>query len=172
MSFLLSFFVSFSTLIVTYNYSVRYVKSYEEQQEFLNSPIDPRQKVAYLLTVFDLIWKSNNNKKIELKLCRERLKTDSVVIYYPKNFYLIKAIDRKIEKLIASGLIEHWVKTLVSLRQTVLRGINDPKPLSMSHLTGTFLVYLIGCLLSSTVFVFEITVRCARRPRRQWWVKN
>jgi hypothetical protein len=80
------------------------------------------------------------------------------VIYTKKNFFLLDAMNEKIEQLKAAGLIEFWLfqeidKNIINVKEAV-----QPKVLSLQHLSGCFQILLFGLVFSAVVFMIELLV--------------
>lgn len=78
------------------------------------------------------------------------------MIYTKKDFYLIDALNEKIEILKASGLIEFW--QFQDVDQELLKGkeSHEPKVLTVEHLIGCFEIWLTSCLTSFVVLIIEM----------------
>ncbi|KAL7016997.1 hypothetical protein ACKWTF_010216 [Chironomus riparius] len=89
-----------------------------------------------------------------LQICRENFMAVPIVIYTRKNFYLLKAMNRKIETLNAAGLIEYWY-SLSFMQDLSSHEVNPPKMLTFDHLSGCFEIWTGGCLVSFLSFIAE-----------------
>jgi hypothetical protein len=78
-----------------------------------------------------------------------------IVIYTRNNFYLLKAMNEKIEIFKAAGLIEYWY-SLSFTQDFSKREANPPKILTLHHLFGSFQVWVGGCLVGIFVFICEL----------------
>jgi len=102
---------------------------------------------------------ANQKKRDEFShlICQQFVMTTNVVIFFRKEFYLIEAINDKINSFLASGIMEHWIEKSVDMhfatRKVIKRG---PKKLNIEHLSGIFKLLCIGCAVSSMFFVFEL----------------
>jgi len=90
-----------------------------------------------------------------LQICRENFMAIPIVIYTRNNFYLLKAMNEKIEIFKAAGLIEYWY-SLSFTQDFSKRAANPPKILTLHHLSGSFHVWAGGCLVSLFVFICEL----------------
>lgn len=80
----------------------------------------------------------------------------NVAIYVPKNFYLFEPIRDSISRLHSAGIVEKIVDEFVDMRYwNVKHEVEDLKPLSMTHLEGTFNLWLIMNFASFVIFIFE-----------------
>lgn len=78
------------------------------------------------------------------------------MIYSKKNFYLLDALDEKIDILKAAGLIEFWHFQDVDKRFLNVKEPKDPKVLTTKHLMGCFHILFFGCVASFMVLLFEL----------------
>jgi hypothetical protein len=96
-------------------------------------------------------------KSAEILLCKETFATIPIVIYTKKDFYLLDAMNEKVENLKNSGLIIYWhQKTL--RRKSHHRNQNEPKVISLKGSIGSFQLLLCEFILSFVVFVFELAL--------------
>ena len=78
-------------------------------------------------------------------------------MWFPKNSYLIEAIDDKLLWYQCSGLIRYWAS--FEEDHKFLNPKPDPKgptPLSLENFSATFQIWILACGLSSVVFFSEI----------------
>lgn len=136
---------------------LRIVYSRMPLREMLDVPINSSDRITYLISFMAVVYSNQRNqKKFMHKTCNGKLKKESIVLYYPKNFFLLDAIDEKIGTFTAAGLIEHWVKNHVNLRYwNPPKEQRERKRLSMTHLRGAFVVYLISCAVACICFFIE-----------------
>lgn len=91
------------------------------------------------------------------KVCKEYIWTDNMVMFFPKNFYLIEAINDRVSKFIDSGVMSHLVGKYVDLRYWHVKAFkNGPQKLKFEHLAGAFWLLLALLLMSVNVLVIEI----------------
>lgn len=78
-----------------------------------------------------------------------------VTIYTKQDFYLLSALDKVIQELKASGLIEFW--NLLDTDQSFLKSYEKKTPMSLQlkHFTGGFYIYFFGLFFSFLILVFE-----------------
>lgn len=112
-----------------------------------------------MTSLTDLIYRNEKtHKSFVLKVCKEQLLTVSVVMYFPKNFYLKEAIDKKISELATAGFLDYWIREFVDPRfLDVQHDINGPTNMQIQHLTGIFDVWMIGLAVSMIIFLIEIS---------------
>lgn len=118
--------------------------------------VDPHFKGAVVrslaMTIYD---NQKDSKERRLLVCKEIFITMPVVIYVKKNFYLLDALNEKIEMLVAAGLINFWHfkdldKNILKVKDTKL-----PQVLTLNMLMGCFYLLMIGCCSSFVFFIIE-----------------
>lgn len=93
------------------------------------------------------------------KVCKEYIWTDNMVMFFPKNFYLIEAINKRVSEFIDSGVMSHLVGKYVDLRYWHVKASkNVPKELKFEHLAGAFWLLLALLLVSVIVLAIEMFV--------------
>lgn len=97
----------------------------------------------------------NFNKTVSL-ICKEIFMMFPVVIYVPKDFYLTKAIDEKIEILQAAGLIEYWHSKIIDTRFVKIFASKQPRGIKLEYLSGCFYFWSISCFASILMFLGEV----------------
>lgn len=90
-------------------------------------------------------------------ICKDVIYSIFFVIYSKKDFYLMDAINEKIELLQAAGLIEFWDKQNINTNSPNEQS-NYPKVLTITHFIGSFQILLIGFLISLVAFVMELMI--------------
>lgn len=116
--------------------------------------MNSNKKESTLEIYSDILNQFNHKNLRELQVCREVFITIPSVIYTKKNFYLLQAINEKIEHLKTAGLIEYWYNQHFT-KEFSKQNSNSPKVLRLYHFYGCFQVWISGCLLSSLVFTYE-----------------
>lgn len=92
------------------------------------------------------------------------MKTENIVLYFPKNFFLIEAINNEIGFIKSSGLIDFWINKYADHRfLNYKEQKKGPQKLSLKHLSGTFVVFLTGCLASAVAFVMENLIKLVEK---------
>lgn len=107
----------------------------------------------------DVIHANMKHKNVFVhKVCKQNIFTVSIVIYFPKNFYLVGAIDKKIGSLLSSGIVDHLIGKYVDMKYWKLKSVKkEAKPLTLQQVEGAFLIWTTFCLISFIVLIFEIT---------------
>jgi hypothetical protein len=127
---------------------------------FVIKHLTPWSKMTYLATPSDVVNSNRVTKeKLFHQLCKQTMKTENVVLYFPKNFYLIDAINEKIGIFKASGLMDYWIDNFVEKRFLHFNMSNNgPKQLNLDHFYGVFCIFLTGCSTAIFVFIMEILI--------------
>lgn len=72
------------------------------------------------------------------------------------NFYLIEAVNKKIEILVAAGLVEFWQIQDVDTKYLRLKETTYPMPLNFTHLKGSFYFLFMGLFAGFVAFIYEL----------------
>jgi hypothetical protein len=102
----------------------------------------------------DFVMRKSNGTSFNI--LSEPLSTTPVVMYFTKNFYLKETFSHQIQNMLASGLIEYWIKN--EKPSEVLTNLNDgePKPMTLKDLSAPFMLCAGGLLVSAGIFMVEI----------------
>lgn len=96
-----------------------------------------------------------SNKNV-FTICKEQFIAYPVVLFTRKNFYLLEAIDKKIQIFQAAGLIEYWnSKAFIKIMKSN-RALSFPTILTLKHLSGCFILLICGFSLSFSAFISEL----------------
>lgn len=82
--------------------------------------------------------------------------TIPTVIYVPKDFYLIDAMNELIEDFKSAGLIQYWHFKSVIKKDMIVRDSKHPKVIKMHHLAGCFQLWIFGLFLGFVTFIVEV----------------
>lgn len=78
-------------------------------------------------------------------VCRKIFKMLPVVIYFKKHFFLIDAMNEKIETIKAAGLVEFWHFQSTDRKFFKLQIIARAESLTFDQLVESFQVLVFGC---------------------------
>lgn len=121
---------------------------------------DPSCKTAYGQSLFEILYHNQNKpKEMRSKFCKETVLNVPVVIYTRKNFFLVHALNSKIDLLKSAGLIELWRHENIDERFLDQNEFKQPSGLTVDNLKGFFFIFLCGCCLSVVIFINEIQHR-------------
>jgi hypothetical protein len=97
-----------------------------------------------------------NPKSSPIIVCKEIMLAIPVVIYSQKDFYLLDALNEKIEMFNAAGLIDFWQSEPFSQKYLDNeKKVKHPEVLRMTQLFGCFEILFSGCVLSFALFLLE-----------------
>jgi hypothetical protein len=144
------------------------VLPFEEAREIsirVQQDHDPSDKQAVFTSLSDTLFiNSLSQKSVQLSVCKEVFTSLPVVIYSPKNFFLLEKLSEHIEELKAAGLVELWDK------QSLKRNSHDHevnlRQLTLHDFKGCFAIILIGISTSFAVFSGEILMKIVERKRK------
>lgn len=95
-------------------------------------------------------------------VAKEVFVTFSVVVFTRKNFFLIRALNEKIETMKAAGLVEFWYYQHVDKRPLQAKDTKQPRALTTQNMIGCFHILIFGWILSLTAFVVERLINYLR----------
>lgn len=118
--------------------------------------IDSTFKAGYEQSLMRTFYQ--NRLKSPMHICKEVFMTIPEVFYTKKDFYLLDELNRKIEMMKASGLIEFWSSQNINKNIMNVKETAQPKVLGLSQLKGCFYILFIGLGISSLVFLCEFLI--------------
>lgn len=136
---------------------IRRKKLFNTTRNFmLYTRLNGNEKIAALDSLMNIEAEIYNGS--DIKYCKETLVTFSVVFYYRKHFYLRDEIDKKIDSLLSSGIIDHWIKS--SYKYYGYRNYKDnyPRKLTFNDLLGPFCALIMFHAFSFVVFAMEVII--------------
>lgn len=149
-------FVSFHFAVTYLDFFRLHFINYKLDPNFLERPIEISQKVAYMASSLDVdAVNQKHYRNFAHKKCRQPMRTDSLVIYFQKNFFLVDAINEKLGVFLSSGIVENFIKKLNNKKIFDNKSKSGPRKLSLSHLFGVFGIFSIGCAASNFAFLAE-----------------
>lgn len=117
---------------------------------------DPSSKSALGRSLTRILYANQiGPKESRNQICKEIVVTIPVVIYARKDFYLLDAINDRIEIFKAAGLINFWQHRMKKEEKS----LNVRKPLKLDHFIGCFLILFFGCCSSLFVFGIELSFK-------------
>lgn len=100
-----------------------------------------------------------NHKSFTYVICREHFLLNPITVYFRKSFYLTDDVNELISMLHANGLIDHWISDYADSKYLMFSqhsSKQEPERLSINHLKGIFIVWLVGISIASFTFLIEI----------------
>lgn len=143
----------------------------EKRQKFIVNLHDSSFKGVWLRSLTAFLYANQQsyfaNEKI-YTICKEQFISFPVVVFAKKNFYLIEAINKKISIFQAAGLIKYWHHQAIDKRFQKSRGLKVPTMITVSHVSGCFVLLFGGLLISCIVFISEVFVRIFKKRARNF----
>lgn len=132
------------------------------------------ERIAFLASITRVIDANVRHKDSFFHVvCKETFSTGNIVMFFPKNFYLIEAINKKISEFQASGIIQHLVERYMDKRYWNFRRVaKGPERISFQHMQGSFIMWLFLCLASFSVFTIEVIFHAVRLKHRRTLYKT
>lgn len=92
-------------------------------------------------------------------LMKKSLAVIPIVIYTRKNFFLLDALNEKIDIFKTAGLIEYWFFKNYNFVNVTAKRIEGPKKLTVDKLAGCFQILSFGCTISFVIFIIEVIIQ-------------
>jgi hypothetical protein len=141
------------------------MKPFDDQHQ-MRQVLNPSFKGAFLEPL-DIVIRCNDNSSSPYIVLPEPLSTTPVVIYFQRHSYLRSVFDEKLQHLLEAGLVEYWIHQRWKAKAMRTADANDePKVLSLTHLSAAFTIAIGGVCLSLVAFVAEIY--CLQLKRRKF----
>lgn len=108
--------------------------------------------------MIDVVYSNMKHKNSFAHLiCKEHLYIVNVVMFFPKNFYLIDAINKNLGELLSSGIVTHLIDKYIDMRYwNIKQARRSPQVLTFLHIRGTFMLWILLCALALIVFLIEL----------------
>lgn len=121
---------------------------------------DPSLKGALARSYYRLVYQNQKNfiSGATLTICKENIQIAHVVMITRKDFFLVDALNKKIELLKESGLIEFWRMQFIDMNSVTAKVRNHPQVITLDQMQGIVYILMIGYLVSVTAFWFEIAL--------------
>jgi len=131
---------------------------------------DPPFRAGVALTIEYVLYHNKlnrNNISATFNILPEHLFTIPIVFYFQKGFYLIEAMNERIHFLNAGGIIQHWIAQYFDMSYQKLVNLKGgPKVLDLYELSGAFEFWLLGIIVSTVRFAYEIVRFFYAKPQR------
>lgn len=98
----------------------------------------------------------NQHLPIPYKMCKEPIEIASFAILTKKNYALLWYLNKKIEDLKSSGLVDYWISKTFTDKKSIEE---SAKVISIDDLIGTFQVLVFGVILSCSAFAMELITK-------------
>lgn len=135
------------------------MKSTQEREEILKEiSTNPHFKGALFRSYTGTLYYNQIHfNETQYLMCKEIYMTFPVVLYFPKDFYLTSAINKKISLLQAAGLIDYWHSEIIDERYRKIVESNEPRGIKFAYVSGCFWIWFLSCLFSISLFIGEIS---------------
>lgn len=89
-------------------------------------------------------------------ICKQNFLTLASVVFTPKGYFLLEALNEKIISFKSAGLVDHWHSKAVDKNILKIKESKQPKVIKMQHLLGCFQTWMFGLLFSIFAFIVEL----------------
>ncbi|CRK87648.1 CLUMA_CG001444, isoform A [Clunio marinus] len=140
-------------------YNRRKVVQFNDYPELRLKTLDSSFKGGIIQPLLEVIYLNEQNyKNFTFNVLKEYLFDVQIVNYYPKDFYLAKALNDKIGTLKAAGLVTLWMDRYIDKSYIKInKQKTSARRLNIKQLFGGFQVLLIGVSLGFACFLLEIS---------------
>uniref|UniRef100_A0A182K146 Putative ionotropic receptor ligand binding domain-containing protein n=1 Tax=Anopheles christyi TaxID=43041 RepID=A0A182K146_9DIPT len=129
------------------------------QKALFEHTIRTRDRYAFTYTREEIIkFNSRNRTDINYRTSDETLLTFHFAMYFKRSSPIAAACDWYIRRIVATGFINRWYQQNLDLRfvRPTLANTGQAEVLQMHHLYGSYLLLLVGLLLSTGIFTLEL----------------
>lgn len=125
-----------------------------------NLPLIERQqrdhsKVSTFRSLERIMYLNRIHPDQQISTMKAPLASIPIVIYTRKNFFLLDALNKKIDTFKAAGLIDYWFLKEYDIANATTMLVEGPKQLTVHKLAGCFKILGLGCGISLVVFIVE-----------------
>jgi hypothetical protein len=143
------------------------IQFFEDENFLFHRALHEDERVGVIDGLIDILVMNEKNKlKFRHKMYRQRLITTSMVFYMRRNFFLSTAINNKIDVILSSGLMVHWVEESIKYDEITARRHEtkkkEPKVMNVDELMGPFIILIVGHSAALVVLLFEIVIHKIR----------
>lgn len=150
---------TFSSIVpVRSDERIRYLEQIQRDPSFKGAFIRSLTIITYLNQIRP--W------NLRYTVCKEHAMTIPVVIYVPKDSYLLTSMNDKIEDLKVAGLTDYWIFQNIDKNYLVISKQERPAVLNIVKLFGCFQVLLFGLGLSFIVLFVEFIISSFKKNFR------
>ncbi|XP_070496146.1 glutamate receptor ionotropic, NMDA 1-like [Chironomus tepperi] len=112
------------------------------------------KRTASFASKIEILSYSMQHNEFPYKICKEYFFNINIAMFYNKNFFLKRAIDEALQKILIHGFMEHWTKEFDRTDKWKIKDKN-PMVLTVDHLSGAFHVLLIGNMAGIVAVLIE-----------------
>ncbi|KAG5684044.1 hypothetical protein PVAND_013296 [Polypedilum vanderplanki] len=119
---------------------------------------DPNFRGGFSITSDELLYLNKLNvANFTYRVCKEHLYTVNNGLLFQNDSFLIEAFDRIIIQLQSNGLINYWITKYIDTSYfDIKKADRIPEQLTLSHLLGSFQMWLCGIILATGSFIIEV----------------
>lgn len=130
----------------------------KQRQEALSATHNPKFDGVVALAKGMAIYQNQNNRKsVQLIILKERVMSIPSAIFTSKNYFLIPALNDKIDKLKSGGLIDYWHSMEIDKRfENIKSELSGPSVLNLRHFIGCFQMLGVSYVASLLAFFIEL----------------
>lgn len=128
-----------------------------EAETYFKMTLNPNFKGAVTSSLDEVLYLNKiNHKSFIYRVLPEYLYSFNYVIYFQKNSPYLNAFNTKMSLYKSAGLIDYWTSKYLNTMYLNIQAPNvGPKKLNLVQLQGGFQAWLIGCGISSFIFLLE-----------------
>lgn len=128
---------------------------FEYTEKIIN---EPNFKGAVLRSLYRLAYYKQKYLSSEtvLTICKENIHIQHVVMITRKDFYLIDALNKKMDQLKQAGLVEYWRMWFIDMNFVKAKAPSDPQVMTFDQMQGIIYILLIGYAVSAVAFISEL----------------
>lgn len=89
-------------------------------------------------------------------ISKERILLLPIVIYLRKHSCLRSRMNRHVEKLVSSGILEYWIDRYKDTKYTKIHASRNLQHLNLSQLEGIFFICCVSYCLAFYILLMEI----------------
>lgn len=137
---------------------------FADYPELQMKTLDSTFKGGVIQPLLEVIFMNQQNyQNFTFHVLKEYLLDVQIVIYFPRNFYLVEPMNDKIGIFKAAGLVNLWMERYIDKSYLKIKPQKTKaRVMNIKQLFGGFQILLIGTLTASFVFIFELMSKLQR----------
>lgn len=156
-------------LINSFNCRIIIIPLAKEKLFIEKLKVDPSLHAVYGKSLDIAFYMNQISNTSKVNICKEVFLTIPVVVYARQDCYLLGALNKHIDNLKASGLIDSWAAQDIRKNHEIKPETSQPKVLQLYDFKGSFYILTIGWLLGFAAFVSEhVTKMFFRKLCSRW----
>lgn len=137
--------------------SIFRLEMYDEDLQHFRDLKDPSFRGIYTVSEIKAGYYNKlqrHDTESYVSISKQRLMMVPIVFHLRKHSCLTAPINNRLEKLVNSGLMEHWVDEYRDAKYSTVRKIRTPQTLTMDQIKGIF--YICAALHATALIVFVV----------------